>query len=397
MPAAPGETAVPPDGEPESGLRPVRVALLLPLSGPSAPLGAAMFNAAQLALFDLAEANFTLLPFDTRGTPEGAAEAARQAVAGGVQLAIGPIFSAEVKAVTPVTRQAGLSLLSFTTDRSAAGDGVYVMGFLPRQQIDRIVGFARGQGVGRFAVLAPDTEYGRTVVDLFNQATARSGALVTRAEFYRPGTNEQAEAVKRLADYEQRARALAKYRADLEARGDDPDAKQELKQLAGLDTMGEVEFDAVLIPEDGARLRNVAALLPFYDVDMRRVRALGTMLWDDPRLGEEPALVGGWYPAPSPGGRGEFLDAYAKAFGARPPSIASLAYDATALAAVLARQQGDFGAAALTSPNGFAGVDGIFRLLPDGTSERGLAVMEVRRGGPAVVSPAPDTFEAPLY
>ena len=53
----------------------------------------------------------------------------------------------------------------------------------------------------------------------------------------------------------------------------------------------------------------------------------------------------------------------------------------------------DFSAATLTQPNGFAGIDGIFRLTQDGAVERGLAVLEVRREGPVVIDPAPKTFE----
>ena len=48
---------------------------------------------------------------------------------------------------------------------------------------------------------------------------------------------------------------------------------------------------------------------------------------------------------------------------------------------------------ALMDPNGFAGVTGVFRFRPDGTSERGLAVLEMNREGPRVVSPAPKTFQ----
>ena len=78
--------------------------------------------------------------------------------------------------------------------------------------------------------------------------------------------------------------------------------------------------------------------------------------------------------------------------------MANTAYDAAALAATLARAEGgaDFSAAALTQPSGFAGHDGIFRFLPDGTAERGLAVLEVGPRAATVVSPAPETFAAPI-
>jgi hypothetical protein len=72
-----------------------------------------------------------------------------------------------------------------------------------------------------------------------------------------------------------------------------------------------------------------------------------------------------------------------------------LAYDATGLAAVLARigANPDFSATALGSPSGFAGVDGIFRFAPDGVVERGLAVLQLDRRSIQVISPAPTTFE----
>jgi hypothetical protein len=107
------------------------------------------------------------------------------------------------------------------------------------------------------------------------------------------------------------------------------------------------------------------------------------------------------------------VDIYNKTYGEAPSRIAALAYDATALAAVLVRRRGAASRMAaggrlpppappsvvtvdaLTAASGFAGVDGIFRPLPSGLVERGLAVMEVRNRRFVVVSPAPTSFGAP--
>ena len=154
----------------------------------------------------------------------------------------------------------------------------------------------------------------------------------------------------------------------------------------------------MLLPDEGTRLKSIASLITYYGLDPGPVRLLGTMLWDDPRLSDEPSLQGGWYPAPPSAAHAEFEARYVKAFGPLPGHVgifASTAYDATALAAQLARQgQGDYPPQALTNPNGFAGIDGIFRLLPDGTSERGLAVYEIAQGGNKQVNPAPTSFAA---
>jgi hypothetical protein len=142
-------------------------------------------------------------------------------------------------------------------------------------------------------------------------------------------------------------------------------------------------------------LLSIAALLPFYDIDPGKIRMLGTGQWDVPGLGAEPALVGGWFAAPSPMARADFINAYKEAYAAKPPRLATLAYDATALSAVLARGENgpDFSARAITVPSGFWGRDGIFRFLPSGIAERGLAVMRVGRRNPKVLSRAPETFQ----
>lgn len=341
------------------------VALLLPLTGPAATTGTALFDAAQLALFEIADKNFTLLPYDTKGTPEGAAAAAQQALANGPDIVLGPLFSPEVKAAAPYARQAHVPMLAFSADRTVAGDGVYVLGFLPGPQALRVASYAARQGKTRLAILAPANEYGQRVAEEVTNGAGARGIAVTSVEYYDEAATDLAQPLKRLV----RSNAAN----------------------------GDVGFDALLLPDEGARLRSTAAALPLLGIDPARVKMLGTMLWIDSNVGSEPALAGGWYPAPAGTAHAAFDDRYAKAFGPRPPRIASLAYDATALAAVLARKTPrDFGAAALTNPSGFAGVDGLFRLLADGTAERGYAIDEVVKGGPPrEIDPAPTSFGVP--
>jgi len=355
--SAPGgqgtEGAAPPSSE--GGRQPVKVALLLPLSGQSAPLGRALLNAAELALFDGADQGFALLPRDTEGSAEGAERAGRAVLGEGAKLILGPFFAAEVSAVTPLARAAGVNVVAFSTDERVAGQGVFLIGFLPRSQVARVVSYAHAQGYGRFAAVVPDTAYGSTMADLLRAVVAADGAQVADIETYDPAANNAADAVRRLAPG---------------------------------------SFDAVMLPEGGERLLALAPLFPYYDIDPTHVRLIGTGLWDDPRLAKEPALIGAWYAAADPRARADFERHYASLYGAAPPRITTLGYDATALAAALARSAAgpDFSLAALTNANGFSGVDGIFRFRADGLNERGLAVLEIQRDGPRVVSPAPTSF-----
>ncbi len=377
----------------DTGPGAVRVGLLVPLSGRYAPEGETLLRAAQLALFDSADENFALLPRDTGGTVPGAEGAALSLLEEGVDLILGPLFADGVAAVAAHARRSGVAVLAFSTDRAVAGDGVYLLGHTPRTQIRRVIGYAAERGHRRIALLAPETRYGIAVADETAAAARSAGLSLIRVRYYAPDSSDAAEVVRDLAEYDERSRALEAERAALAGRDDDA-SRRRLDRLSTLDTVGAVPFDALLLADGSARLRQVAPLLPYYDIDPTKVRLLGTGLWEDPATLSEPALVGGWFAGPDPAGRRDFEARYRQIFAELPGTIASLAYDATALAAVLARTGVAFGPRSIGDRRGFLGVDGLFRFDEDGMAERSLAVFEVAGGGETiVVSPAPERFD----
>jgi hypothetical protein len=370
-----------------------RVALLLPLSGANGALGQDMLKAAQLAMFDFANDRFEFLVHDTLGTPEGAADAASLAIADRAALILGPLLGKSVVAAAPAARAAAVRMLAFSSDRSVTGDGIYAMGFFPEADVERVVAYARSRGLRRFAAIAPDNEFGITVVEALKRTIQSEGGVVSRIEYYDPFAENFNAPIKRLAQFEARKQALAAQRTQLKGR-DDEVARRALGRLQSLQTIGDLPFDALMVADGGERLQAVAALLPFYDIDPGKIRILGTGQWDEPGIGAEPALVGSWFAAPPPVARAEFERRFEDVFGAKPRRLATLAYDAAALAVVLAGAEGgpDYSEATLGAPSGFAGRDGVFRFRSDGTAERGLAVLEVQPQGAKVIGEAPRSF-----
>jgi ABC-type branched-subunit amino acid transport system substrate-binding protein len=379
------------------GPAPVKVGLLLPLSGPNAKVGEAILNAAQLALFDLAGERFTLVVRDTGGTPQGASAAAEAALAEGAELLLGPLFSTSALVVKPIAEAAAVPMITFSNNTSIAGPLAFVMGVTPRTQVDRVVDYAAAQGLSRFAVLAPENAYGNAVVAALQEAVFRNGVELSRVVFYDPQAADVSAEVQVLADYDLRRRALDSQRRDLQSRSDEA-ARRALQRLQGLETLGPPPFDGILLPASGQQLLSVAPLLAYYDVDPSEVRFLGTSLWEDPALLNEPTLQGAWFPAPPPTLWSTFRQRYEASFGDTPPRVASLGYDAVALAAVLELRGSTEGtflpytAEAITQTLGFAGIDGIFRFFPDGQVQRGLAVLELQRAGFIERDPAPQSF-----
>ena len=361
-PRAPAPGPMPEPARPPAPAGPVKVALLVPLSGSNAELGKAMLEAAQLALFTTGSERLTLVPRDSGGTGESAASAARSAISEGATLILGPLLAAEVEAVKPVARDAKVNVIAFSTATQLAGGNAFLMGFLPRQEVAREVGFARERGARSFAALAPNSQYGRVMTEALQEAARAAGGTADKIEYIDPRGADAAAAIGRLT-----------------GSGSPPGAA----------------FDALLLPEGGAQLKQLARQLKEAGIDTAKVRLLGSGLWDDPTIAGEPALYGGWFAASPPEARREFESRFQATYGRAPPRLASLAFDAAALAAVLAKSAGlePFSQEAILNPSGFTGVDGLFRFTPQGLVQRGLAVLEVTPQGNVVVSPAPRNFQ----
>ncbi|MEC7701722.1 MAG: penicillin-binding protein activator [Pseudomonadota bacterium] len=365
-------------GMPPSPAASVRVALLAPMSGQAAHLGKAFVNASQMALFDLKMADFEVAPYDTKSTPQGAEEAARQAISDGASLIIGPLFADSVRRARAVASRHNVSVLGFSTDWTTASSNSYVMGFMPFTQVQRIVQHAAQKGYHRIGVIAPDDVYGQAVVNTYLEEATRYGLDTVSILRYTAGQDDISLRMREFSQYDSRR-----------------DEKGELFERY------ELPFDAVLMAVGSEQAIAISNLLTFHDLDPRRVKRLGTGLWDDPALAGEDNLRGAVFAAPSPNLRQSFVSRYKMLYNAEPPRLASLAYDATALSIVLAKhglgQNGvpAFGRDYLTNPNGFSGVDGIFRFHSNGLIERGLAVLELDRGRIKVIEDAPSTFMRP--
>jgi branched-chain amino acid transport system substrate-binding protein len=337
-----------------AGRVPVRVGVLLPFSNGSAAtrsLAKALFNAAQLAMFDSRNPDILLMPEDEGSSPREAAAAARTLLNEGAEIIVGPVFAQSVMAVAPVARDRGVPIVSFSTDRAVAGEGVYLLSFQPEAEVRRVISYAAAHGHSIFTAIVPQNPYGDRIASALKAEAAADHLTVRAILHFAPNSS----------DFAQTAQAAT-------ATGS----------------------DAIVIAQGGTQLAAIAALL-----GNPHPQLLGTGLWAQKSLQSEVALAGGLFAAPSPRADITFESRYRAAYGAAPPQLAPLAYDAISLVTALAsgRPYHRFTDAALTDPDGFAGVTGIFRFRADGSCERGLAILAVEPEGFRVVDPAPKTFQ----
>jgi branched-chain amino acid transport system substrate-binding protein len=343
----PSATALPTD----SGRH--RIALLVPMSGETGPVGQAIANATTMALLDTNADNLRITTYDTSA---GLADAARQAIADGNKLILGPLTADAVPFVQAAARAASVPVITFSNDNAVASADVLVMGHTPEQSIRRSVQFARARGASRFAALVPEGDYGLRSSAALEKALKEFGGTLVRREGYARGNTSIVSAANRL-------RAAGGY--DTVVIADSP--------RLGLEAADELQRGA-----------------------NPRTRLIGTELWSgEPVIARAASMEGALFAAVSDQRYKRFADSYETRFGAKPYRVATLGYDAVLLTLRVAREWKvgtPFPKGELYDRGGFLGVDGPFRFNRNGTSERALDVREVRGGDVIALDPAPTGF-----
>lgn len=343
LPPATGETL---------GTGPVRVALLLPLSGEVATVGTSMANGARLAMDFITSSssisnNITLVLKDTQGDAAIASSRASEAVSEGASLILGPLRADAVRSAGAVARAAGIPVIGFSNNSGAASPGVYLLNVLPETEVRRSLAYAQAQGRRSFAAIVPTTEFGRIQEGAFRQAVADLGL---------------------------NARAVYTFSSEAEAR-------TAVEQVVPLLQAGTI--DALFIP-DRATAPSFGVLLETAAIDRSRVTVIGSANWDgDVKIASTAYLTGAVYPAVDPSGQQALRSDYIARYGGEPHAFATIAYTAVLLAnsSTLSMATPKYDRGQLTRPSGFNGRDGLFRFLSDGRSEYALIMKQVVVGG----------------
>ena len=330
-----------------------KIALLLPLSGKNAAVGQSIANATTMALLDTKASNIRMSTYDTA---TGIKAAAQKAVSDGNKLILGPLLSDNVVAVSDVARPANVPILSFSNDTGVAGNNVFLLGHIPNQSIDRVVKYAKSQGLTRIAALVPSGVYGQRASSTLLLTARQIGITVTNVQTYERDPNSMEAATRKIA-------------------------------AAG-------EADAVLLADTGEVAIRAA---PFIRKNIgENTKILGTDLWNTSgAIAGAPALRGAWFASVSDALYKQYADKYRARYGKPPYRLSSLGYDSVLLTVKVAqnwRVGTPFPLTQLTDRGGFIGLDGVFRFMPNGISERSLEVQQINAGSFGVVDPAPKAF-----
>ncbi len=344
--------------------KPVQVALLVPGGSGRASdeaLAASLENAARLAISELDGVKIDMRVYNTAGNAAQASNAAATAVNDGAKIILGPVFSEAAAAAGATVAASGVNLLSFSNNTAVAGGNVFVLGPTFRNTAERLVRFAKGKGKSKILIVHANNVAGIAGQTAIAQAIVKHQAVNVGSTPY----NFSQDGV---------VGAVPSVRAAAQSTG----------------------ADAVMFTSDSAgALPLFAQLLPEAGLSPSSIQYMGLTRWDIPaQTLTLPGLQGGWFAMPDTDMEARFDARYTAAYGDKPHPIAGLAFDGIAAigALVASGNANALTASALTQNSGFQGTKGIFRLRPDGTNERGLAVAQVRDNQVVIIDSAPRNF-----
>ena len=344
----------------------IKVGLLVPTGSGQAGdelLGQSLESAARLAIQDLGDTRIELMVYPTAGQPSQAAEMAKKAVADGAQVILGPVFAQEANAAGAAVAGSGVNVLAFSNNPDIAGNNVFILGPTFENTAARLTQYAVRSGRTRL-MIAND----RNIAGELGRAAVQRGALAAGAT------------IVASSDYEFSQNGIVSAAAPLAALAKSSGA-QALFLTA--DTAGALPLLSQLLLDNGLRGADV--------------QFIGLTRWDIPQANLAlPGVQGGLFAMPDPARYAQFVSRFQTTFSQQPHPIAALAYDGIAALGALAATEGPgpVSREGLTQSSGFVGVNGVFRLLPDGRNQRGLAVAQVQNGQIVVVDAAPSSFGA---
>lgn len=363
-----------------------QVALFLPFSGKNKELGWHLFNSATLSLFenDLNH-NIELVLIDSKDTPEEAKKAFKEIIDRKIKVVIGPVFSASIDAIEKDAKRNRITVISLSNNQQLMGKtddngGIFLAGMMPEAQIDKMVNYALKKGKFSFAIIAPNNQYGTTITTLFKKIVKnRDGSFIT-SEFYESNPKDLDRVVERVINSFTIPSSLSKKDAVIK------DSDRSYPQV-------------IFIPESGKILSKIVASIKKQNTDEREFQIIGTNQWDDISTINDSNLVGAWFASPDSERFRAFEKGYYQTYNKFPPRISSIVYDSvTAISKLIDSKKGetltikDFVSYSPAPRNGFDGIDGLFRFLPNGLVQRNLAILQVGNGRFETVEKPVDQF-----
>ena len=331
----------------------IRIGLLVPLTGDNAEIGQQIIKATRLALKDINSDKLEILPKDTSSDPKKTLRSALELDNLGINLVIGPVF---YKNLTYLDQVKNLTFLSFTNKTLNLPKNVISTGINSTSQLNTIKKFIDQNEIRKTIFLIPKLNYDLEV----REGLKRSKIKARKKYYYDIEPTKLTKQIEKITNYEVRKQNLIDEISRLE-KSDDPVKERKIKNLEKRYTIGDVNFDSVVIADFDESLKSVITSLLYTDVSPKDKHFITLNQWFDESLLKETASQPIYYPSINKKNLENFNNKFFKQFNETPNHLSLLSYDLVGLVYYLSLKNNiNEISKAFNAKNSFKGKIGIF-------------------------------------
>ena len=358
----------------------LNIGLLLPLSGKYYQIGKSLLNSAQLALDRTGNDRVIFHVVDT-GNNEELLQNLYNIISKELDIVVGPVFSENIIKVSQMLKDNNITTITLSNNSDMQTNKFFVSGITLEDEITELFDYSYNNGLKRFAVIIPDSQYGKKVKKKIEEIKSSNDFLEIEYAFYQPSQPNYYEVTKKISNYEKRKLELddkIKILKSLNSK----EAEDELKILEKRDTLGNPNFEAIaILTQNFNELSNFSTILPYYDVDPNEIQYIGNSVWYKEQAIKEPGLQNGYFTSLNIDTKKNFDEDYFYFFNKKPHPLASLSYDMIGLICKLHLENKNFKSDMLLTQAGFIGVNGLFKFEKNGKVSRKPKIYRIKKHG----------------
>ena len=302
----------------------IRIGLLAPLTGTYGELGNSLIYSLQLALEEINDENVIIIPRDSGfNEKEKLNKAINEMKSNNVKVVIGPITNEEFEIAE---KHNDLIFISPSNISSKFTSNIISIGISLESQLIALLNFIKKQKKNKTIIMYPKNQF----LDLIEKELKNLNLTNVKTFTYSPNPEVLTGEIEKLTNYAQRKRNL-KQRKKLFEDKEDEESVKELERLEQLYTLGDVNFDSVIIIDFGNNLKSVLTSLVYTDVDQKKVLITTVNQWFDESIFFENTIKDLYYPSVNFNEFSKYNKKYFKKFNDYPSEITILTYDALGL------------------------------------------------------------------
>ena len=297
----------------------IKIGLLVPITGQHSEIGKSIIKSVRLAINKIDNPLIEILPRDTQSNPSITLRKAKELNEIGVKIIIGPVFNKNLIYLDEIK---DVIFLSLTNKIINNPKNIISTGINAESQFNTISKFQKINEIKKTIILIPKENYKEEI----EKAIQQSKIKVNRVHYYESDPTKLTNQIEEITKYFQRKQNLENEIKRLE-KSNKPNKKREIEDLKKLDTLGKVDFDAIIISDFDESLKSITTSLLYTDVSPKDVYFITLNQWFDESLLKETSSQPIYFPSINKENYDYFIKTYHETFNEYPNQLSFLSYD----------------------------------------------------------------------